>query len=83
MSLIIKRTRDMSQLEKDVIKMIWADIKNIPDDQKWRSYEKKFTFEDKKYVVRCTFKLDNMFFTYKKFTISHDTQLIEIPQGMH
>lgn len=77
----IQRASEMSELEKAVINMIWSDIKNTPDDDQWRKYERKFTYLENKYIVTCSFKLDNQYFTYKKLIISHDTQTIIIPQG--
>ncbi len=80
MTLNIKRTKDMVSLERAVIKMIWDDVKNIPDDGKWRSYNRSFTYENNKYLVKCSFRVDNQYLTYRNMVISHDQETIIIKQ---
>lgn len=85
MSLNIKRTSQMVALERAVIKMIWDDVKNIPDDNTWRKYERCFTYENQRYVVKCSFRVDNQYLTYKNMVISHEKQtfIIEQPGRLH
>lgn len=76
----IKRANQMCDLEQSVIRMIWRDVRNTPDDGAWRTYEKGFIYEGNNYKVKCVFKVSNQYLTHKKLVISHDTQLIQIPQ---
>jgi hypothetical protein len=82
MSTKVKHVKEMAQLEKEVIQMIFKDVEGTPDDGQWRKYERGFIYEATKYLVKCFFKIDNQYLTYKQLLISHDTQLIELPQGI-
>lgn len=72
----IKRKEEMSQLEKAIIGMIFRDVGNIPDDGIWRKYEKKFIYEQQDYIVKCSFKLDNHFLTYRNLYITKEAKTI-------
>jgi hypothetical protein len=77
----IKNIKEMSQLEKSVLYMIWNDVKNTKDDNRWRNYERDFTYEHQQYTVKCAFKLDNQYLTWKNFSIEYKVKIIDIPQG--
>lgn len=78
----IKRTGEMVQLERAVIKMIWDDVKNTKDDGVWRKYERGFTFEGSKYKVKCSFRISNQYLTYRNMLIHHATETIYVPQSL-
>ena len=74
----------MSQLESEIIKMIHNDVQRVPDDGLWRTYEKSFTYEKENYIVKCSFRVDNFFLTYKNLHITKEQQIIMLPQrGLH
>lgn len=79
----IKRGGEMCELERAVMQMIFKDVANTPDDGAWRKYEKGFIYEGSNYRVKCVFRVSNQYLTHKNLVISHDTQLIQIPQGSH
>lgn len=72
----VKRTREMSQLEQAIIRMIFKDVEKTPDDGQWRKYEKQFTYEKEEYIVKCSFRIDNQFLSYKKLVITKPTKTI-------
>lgn len=76
----IKRLVEMSDLERAVIQMIFDDVRNIQDDNVWRNYQRKFTFESKSYVVKCKFKMSNQYLTHKDLIITHDQETFILPQ---
>ena len=54
----VKRLAQMSELERAVVMMVWSDVKDLPDINIWRKYERGFTHDDKKYRYKCLFKIE-------------------------
>ncbi len=77
----VKRTAEMSQLEREVIKMIHKDVRGTPDDGSWRKYEKEFIYEGKRYIVKLSFKVDRQYFTYRNFSIAHSLETVFLNQN--
>jgi cysteine synthase len=77
----IKRVKEMDELQQQVIKLMWADVKDTPDDGQWRKYEKLIIWQNMKLTVKCRFRLSNQFLSLQNMLIHRETSLIEIPQA--
>lgn len=71
MTIPIERTSQMPQLKRAVIKMVWEDTINIPNDDVWRKYTRNFTYEKVEYVVSMSFRKSAQYFTYRNLTIEY------------
>lgn len=74
----VKRTYEMSALERDIIKMIWSDIQDTPRYDSWRSYKRSFTFEGKPYNYSCKFLVEGEHLRLIEAKIEHAQEVIDI-----
>lgn len=74
----IKRTMDMSELEKAIVSMVWDDVKTMPAYSEWRKYERGFIFEQIKYRYKCRFKIEDGFLVMHDTSIEHETVAINL-----
>ena len=74
----IKRTRDMSELEKAIVSMVWDDVKSMTAYSDWRKYERGFIFEQIKYRYKCRFKIEDGFLRMNNTSIEHETVSINL-----
>jgi|GEM_PF-2050771 hypothetical protein len=76
--LKVKRLKDMSQLERNIMLMIWSDIQKSPHILDWRYYERDFSFENKDYVFKCNFKVQEGHLQLRNTRIEYATKTIEL-----
>lgn len=79
--LNIKRPKDMPELQRVVIKMMFDDSKDTPNDGRWRNYEKQITYKNENYVIKAQFQCDGFFFTYRNLKVERPQS--EIFLGKH
>jgi hypothetical protein len=58
-NLKVKRMYEMSELERAVMLMVWGDVKELPNYDSWRKYERGFKFEGKDYIYKCRYRVDD------------------------
>lgn len=68
----IKPLNEFDGFQKQVIALIYKDAKRYTNDSSWRNYENKCTYEGKSYIVKCAFRCDNDYFTYRHLDVSQD-----------
>lgn len=78
MKITTQRVKDMSLIEREVIKMIFDDAIKCPNDGKWRTYERGMTFQGDEYTVTCSFYYDAVNFMYKNLEIIGVTKIITL-----
>jgi len=74
----VKRIYEMSELEKAIIKMVWDDVKDLPNYANWRKYERGFTHDEKKYRYRCQFKIEDGHLRLLNTEIEHEQVVLDI-----
>lgn len=78
MKIKTQRVKDMSLIEREVIKMIFDDAIKFPNDGQWRTYKRSITFQGDDYTVTCSFLYDAVNFLYKNLEIIGNTKIIMI-----
>ncbi|CAB4127752.1 hypothetical protein UFOVP98_21 [uncultured Caudovirales phage] len=74
----VKRTYEMCELEKAIIKMVWSDIQDTPRYDTWRFYQRNFTFEGKPYSYSCKFLVEDNHLRLTEAKIEHAQETIDI-----
>ena len=54
----VKRVMEMSELERAIMRMVWNDVKELPEYYTWRGYKRNFTHDNKQYTYECKFKIE-------------------------
>jgi hypothetical protein len=78
MKITTQRAKDMSLIEREIIKMIFNDAIKFPHDGKWRTYKRDFTFQGTVYTVTCSFSYDAINFLYRNMEVIGETKTIII-----
>ncbi len=80
----IEHPKQMDELKQHVFRMVWFDVKNTPDDSRWREYKKDFVYKQGKYTVTFSYRLNNSFLTHRNFKIVYsDQKEIILPPNFH
>lgn len=79
--MTIKRIKDFTHLEQQLIKIMYEDVKNKYRDGQWREYKTKLKIKDRWYGFECEFRLDDMFLTFGRKTIVDGQDKIIVPYG--
>lgn len=77
--MTIKRIKDFNRLEQQLIKMMYEQVKNKYKDGQWREFKAKFKIKDRYYGFECEFRLDDMFLSFAKKTITDGQDKIIVP----
>ena len=68
----------MSQIEKAVMSMIWADIQTLPRIDIWRSYDRGFSYDSINYRFKCKFKIEGNYLKLIDSRIEHEQETIDL-----
>lgn len=74
----IKRLAEMSELERSIMLMVWDDVERLPEYANFRSYQRSFTYENKPYVYKCKYKIEDGYLRLKESQIEHAQEVINI-----
>ncbi len=74
----VKRLCEMSELERAIMLMVWTDVEKLPVYDCWRTYERGFSYESKKYRYKCKYKIEDGHLRLDNAKIEHEQEVIEI-----
>ena len=74
----VNRVKQMSELERAVILMVWQDIQKQPVYETWRSYERGFNYQGKDYRYRCKFKIEDGHLQLSETSIEYEQVVIDL-----
>jgi len=74
----VKRLYEMSALERAIMLMIWSDVKDLPEYQSWRSYERGFSYEGKPYRYKCKYKVEEGHLQLIEAFIEHEQVVVDL-----
>lgn len=74
----VKRLAEMSQLEREIISMVWNDVKIMPNYTTWRKYERGFTYENKNYRYKCLFKIEDGHLRLMNTEMEHEQVVVDL-----
>jgi hypothetical protein len=74
----VKRLKEMSQLERAIIMMVWNDIQKQPNYANWRSYERGFKHDGKAYRYKCKFKVEDGHLRLADTSIEYEQVVIDL-----
>ena len=74
----IKRLAEMSELERSIMLMVWGDVERLPEYSNFRSYQRDFIYENKPYVYKCKYRIEDGYLRLKDSQIEHAQEVISI-----
>lgn len=82
----VKQVSELPALIQHLLaNMVWPDICNKPEDNKWREYEREFLHEGLQEVLvfKMKYRLDKVYLQYKNLTIEHKPITIDIASSKY
>jgi hypothetical protein len=74
----VKRIKEMSELERSIMKMVWEDVQKLPSYMGWRGYKRKFVYDHKPYQYECEFLVEDNHLQLRNVHIEHEQVVIEL-----
>ncbi len=74
----VKRLHEMAQLEKAIVMMVWGDVQAMPNYDTWRTYERSFTYDDKRYKYKCKFRVEEGYLKLIDTNIEHEQIIVDL-----
>lgn len=68
----IKRVSQYSPVEKEALRFVWERAKSVPHDDRWRTFDGKMNFDNKKYHVRMEFRLNGGFLSIANMKVEEE-----------
>ena len=76
--MTVKRINKFSPLQRQLIKLMYEQVKNKYKDGQWHIFKSKFKIKEQYYQLECEFKLDGTYLSIGESTIRDPNESIII-----
>lgn len=63
---VICRLRDLNKVQQDIIKIVYAHIKNKPASDDWQTFNEVIFYDGRQFRVEMIYRLTDFFIEFKK-----------------
>lgn len=79
----ILRPRDMNQVQRDIIGIIFQKIKNTPKSQDWSDFNEVISYKGRRFKVEMTYRFNDFFLEFQRLDYDEAPDKIVTPKYIH
>lgn len=79
----ILRPRDMNQVQKDILGIIFVKIKKTPKSTDWSEFNEVITYKGRKFKVEMTYRFNDFFLEFQRLDYDEAPDKIVQPKYIH
>lgn len=69
---MIKRISSYDDIERKAIIFLYEEVKDVPKDGKWRTFEGPFCLDNDSFILKVNFRFENEYLSIEDFKIYKD-----------
>lgn len=79
----ILRTRDMNQVQRDIIGLVYSKIKNTPKSSAWNEFKETVIYKGRKFQIEMTYRFNDFFLEIQRLDHKEAPDKIIKPKYIH